>query len=163
MYCYQKPFIGLTISININSLFFKTLHDICVEFDYRSTLDFEKEHILEYLEEFSDCDMKNPVVKESIILVNQFFDWVKNNHSKLTYKVAYHGSLDTPIFIQYNDATTIHYSQLESYCIDEDTLSNAHYELRVFKGFCLETMDVELFEHFQKNKMFGLHFVACSS
>ena len=59
MYCYQKPFIGLTLSINTNSFFFKTIHDICSEFDYRSLLDFDKENILEYQEEFSQCDTNN--------------------------------------------------------------------------------------------------------
>lgn len=163
MYCYQKPFIGLTISININSLFFKTLHDICVEFDYRSTLDFEKEHILEYQDEFSDCDLENPVVKESILLVNHFFDWVKNNSNELTFNVAYHGSLDTPIFIEHKSATNINFNQIESYCIDEDVLEKARHESQLFKRFCLDTMDIDLFKHFQKNKMFGLNFVACSS
>lgn len=163
MYCYQKPFIGLTLSININSFFFKTVHDICAEFDYRSLLDFNKEDILEYQEEFSQCDANNPVIQKSMLLVNLFFDWVKENNNELTYETAYHGSLETPIFIKYNSASNIKFSQIESYCMDKDTLSKADYEVKQFERFCLETMDLKLFEYFQKNKMFGIHFVACSS
>lgn len=163
MYCYQKPFIGLTLSINLETFFFKTLHDICIEYDYRSCEDFNLKDIEEYKKEIPHCEMDNPTCLYSLKLLNYFFEWARDNNDKLKYKTAYHGSLDTPVYIEFKDSHNIYFNDIESYCIHEDTLSEIHYEVQQFKNFCRDTMNIELFEYFEKNKMFGLHFVSCSS
>lgn len=168
MFTYQTPFIGFTLSMDLSSTFFRTLHDLCVEFDYRSTEDFDLEQLNEIIDEMEHVDQLNPIVINQLNLAKDFVSWIQTQSEAFTFKTGYHGSLDSPVYLEFNDSKTNQkldkaYHKHDSYVLSNDLLNNVSEDIESLEKFCYQSMSRELFTFFFSQKLFGLNFVSCST
>lgn len=164
MYTYHNSFIGFTISIDMDHVFFKHINEVISEFDYRNVSEFNIEDLNEILEKSSFDEYDEACIE----LAKSFFVWIEAQNDKFELQTAYHGSLDTPIYLPYrlalsNNKLKKHHNQTNSFCINLSTLKDSYDDALEFKAFCQLTMPTELFKFFDQRDLFGLNFVSCSS
>ncbi len=162
MYTYHFPFIGITIehSNESNKIdeFLDTIYNLVSEYDYQNSNDFNIEHFNEFKEYFQ--------VKEEQ-LVKKFILWIKNNQDNLVFKTHYHGSLPTPMQLEFKKEGEVlkinKFNDIKNYTLTQKDIIEISNQVQDFTAFCSRTMDNELYQFLLSNEKLGLSFINLSS